>query len=270
MKRHTKTLAAAATGAALLLSGCGGDIGTAGAGASASGQACTSFSSKRPVTVLIVDVSGSTKALRNRGGQFESDWNMAACHTALNQGSLWATTADSQTLANSLWRVRKDFKPTITDNELLAQAEMQKAADGLAPQAREIVGSTRRSRSDLLGALHVASRLFRDYPDRPRALVFLTDGGINGGGVNLRTDLPLTNAERTTFIARLKASGQLPDLTGGSGPPVRVWMGGLGHGTGRGDPRRTQAVIELWHSLIPAAHGELASEDSSLRLPNFP
>ena len=58
MKRHAKTLAAAAVGAALLISGCGGEIGTAGAGASASGQACTSFSSKRPVTVLIVDVSG--------------------------------------------------------------------------------------------------------------------------------------------------------------------------------------------------------------------
>ena len=95
---------------------------------------------------------------------------MAACYTALNQGSLWATTADSQTLANSLWRVRKDFKPTVTDNELLAQAELKKRADGLASQAREIVGFTKRSRSDLLGALHVASRLFRDYPDRPRAL----------------------------------------------------------------------------------------------------
>ena len=270
MSRHTKLLAAAVTGAALLITGCGTDLGTATGGTGGPGKACTALGAKRPVTILIVDVSGSTKALRGRGGQYESDWNMAACYTAMNQGSLWATTADSQTLANSLWHVHKDFKPTIADNKLLAQAELKKAAAGLAPQGRQIVGSTKPSSSDLLGALQVAARLFRDYPDRPRDLVFLTDGGINGGGVKLRTDLPLTDAARGELVARLKDSGQLPDLTGGAGRPVRVWMGGLGHGVGGGDPRRTQAIIELWRSLIPAAHGELASEDSTLRLPNFP
>ncbi len=116
----------------------------------------------------------------------------------------------------------------------------------------------------------MASRLFRDYPDRPRELVYLTDGGINAGGVNLGFDPPRTDAGRSKVIRRLQTAGQLPDLTGGKGAPVRVWMGGLGHGVGGEDPRKTQALIELWRSLIPAAHGELASDDSSLRLPDFP
>lgn len=268
MTRRTKLIGVAVVGAALLLSGCAGDSN--GGAADTHGQACTSFSAKRPVTVLIVDVSGSTKALRTRNGQFEKDWNMAACYTAMNQGSLWATTADSQTVADSLWRVHKDFTPTITDNDLLGAAEVRRQAEGLAPQANQIIGSTKPSRSDLLGALQVAARLLRDYPNRPRDLVFLTDGGINATGVNLGFDPPRTNDGRTKVINRLRAAGQLPDLTGGAGQPVRVWMGGLGHGVGGGDPRKTQAVIELWRALIPAAHGELASEDSSLRLPDFP
>jgi hypothetical protein len=271
MSRHTSLLAVAATAAALLLAGCAGAPGPDGNGATGtSAQACTSFAKKRPVTVLIVDVSGSTKALRAPGGQFESDWKMAACYTAMNQGSLWATTADSQTVADSLWLVHKDFTPSITDNNLLGAAEVGKQAKSLDPKATEIVGSTKHSQSDLLGALQVASRLFRDYPNRPRELVFLTDGGINAGGVNLGFDPPRTDAGRSKVIGRLQASGQLADLTGGAGQPVRVWMGGLGHGVGGGDPRKTQAVIDLWRSLIPAAHGKLASDDSSLRLPDFP
>src|SRR6185369_14313502 len=102
MTRSTKILAAVAAGAALLLAGCGGPPPPP------RGPACTSFSKKRPVTVLIVDVSGSTKALRAPGGQFENDWKMAACYTAMIQGSRWATTADSQTVADSLWLVKQD------------------------------------------------------------------------------------------------------------------------------------------------------------------
>jgi hypothetical protein len=189
----------------------------------------------------------------------------------MRQGTLWATTADSQTVANSTWLVRgQEFTPTIEDNDLLAGAELGRRADELGPTAREVVGSTRRSTSDLVGALQVAARLLRDHPDRPRALVFLTDGGINDGRRDLGFDPPRTDEGRAHVIARLRADGRLPDLRGGRGTPVRVWMGGLGHGVGGGDPVKTQAVIDLWHALIPAAGGELVAEDSALRLPGFP
>src|SRR4051812_40369472 len=164
-----KRLVLIGCGAAMLLSACG-----TGTSTSSSGRACTALGSEHPVTVLITDVSGSTRDLRAPQGEFEQDWMLAACHTALHQGTLWATTADSQTVANSVWQVRgTDFKPTIDGNDLLAAAEMNKKANALAPEAREIVGVTKPSQSDLLGALQVSSRLFRDYPERSRALVFL-------------------------------------------------------------------------------------------------
>jgi hypothetical protein len=268
--RTLVTAAAAALG--LALAGCGGGATTAATGAAGGAQqGCAPLGDSRPVTVLITDVSGSTRDLRGPGGPFERDWLLAACHTALEQGTLWATTADSQTVANSEWTVRdRVFAPTIEDNDLLAAAELRRQADGLRPQARAIVGSTRRSTSDLVGALQVAARLLRDHPDRPRALVFLTDGGINDGRRDLGYDPPRTAEGRERVIARLRAAGRLPDLTGGGGTPVRVWMGGLGHGVGGGDPAKTQAVIDLWHALIPAAGGELVAEDSALRLPGFP
>jgi hypothetical protein len=234
-------------------------------------KACASFGSEHPLTVLIVDVSGSTKDMRGPGGQFEKDWLSAACNTAVKQGTLWATTADSQTVANSVWQVQgQEFKPTIEDNDTLGAAEVRKQAASLTPKAREIVGTTVRSKSDLLGALQVASRLFRDYPDRRRDLVFLTDGGINVGKVDLRYKTLRTHEGRAKVIERLRDSGQLPDLTGGHGKKVRVWMGGLGRGIGGGDTRKTTALIEFWRELIPAAGGELVTDDSSLRLPNFP
>jgi hypothetical protein len=170
-----------------------------------------------------------------------------------------------------VWQVQgQDFKPSIEDNDKLGAAEVQRQAEQLQSKARQIVGTTKRSQSDLMGALEVASRLLRDYPDRPRALVFLTDGGINVGQTNLGFDPPRTAEGRDRTIERLRENGELPDLTGGQGDPVRVYMGGLGRGVGGGDPRKTRALIEFWRELIPAAGGELVSDDSSLRFPQFP
>ena len=95
-----------------------------------------------------------------------------------------------------------------------------------------------RGGSDLLGALQVAARLFRDYPDRPRNLVLLTDGVITADGVNLLRRAPTGDAGRQRLIERLLADGRLPDLRGGAGPKPRVWIGGLGHdANGRLTPR---------------------------------
>jgi hypothetical protein len=223
-----------------------------------------------PVTALIMDVSGSTKDLRKPGGQFDQDWMVAAQATAEHRGTLWATTADSQTVKNSIWVVRGlEFKPTITDNNLLAKAELRKKAQGLAPQEQQMLRGERHSRSDLLGGLAVAARLFQDYPDRPRDLVFLTDGGINVGTRDLGYDPPLTARGRRRVVAQLRHKGLVPNLKRGS-TPVRVWLGGIGHGVGGNDPRRTIALIKLWRALIPATGAKLVSEETSLNLIEFP
>src|SRR3954453_22305362 len=101
----------------------------------------TPMGPERPPTLLVTDVSGSTRALRGPGGQYEKDWMTAACYTAMRQGTLWATTANSATLKTSQWQVSgKSFAPTIEDNDLLGAAELRKQAQSLAPDARQIVG----------------------------------------------------------------------------------------------------------------------------------
>ncbi len=129
-----------------------------------------------------------------------------------------------------------------------------------------------RGGSDLLGALQLAARLFRDYPDRSRNLVLLTDGAITADGVNLMRRAPGGTEARARLIDRLRADGRLPDISGGAGRTPRVWIGGLGHDTqGHLSPRASRDIVAFWEAMIPAAGAELISADSaSLRLVHFP
>ena len=206
---------AAAISAAVLISACGGGDSTETSTGGNSGP-----NDSGPVVAVISDVSVSTKPERVQGGTYEQGWMDTARATAAARGSLWASAADGQTLANSSWLVNGyGFKDPQVGSDLLKDAALKKQADELQPKAREIL-SVNRNGSDLLGALFAASRLYADYPDRDRALVLLTDGGITTGGINIAKNLPTTDAERTQAIQRLKKNGQLADLTGGSGEPV--------------------------------------------------
>jgi hypothetical protein len=207
------------------------------------------------------------------GGQWEQEWLDAVRATAAKQGVLWATTADGNAVSRSLWSVRgRAFRPTIDDNKLLGEAELRHQADSLRGVDRQIMAVRGRGGSDLLGALQVAARLFRDYPNRPRNLVLFTDGGITTDGLNLMYRPPETNRARRRLIERLRADGRLPDLSGGTGPEPRVWIGSIGHGTEREmTPEVARNIIAFWEALLPAAHAELVSADSaSLRLVDFP
>lgn len=223
-----------------------------------------------PIVAIITDVSGSTKDLREPGGEYERAWLAAAKATAQARGSLWSTVADGETISSSTWLINgKGFKSSLEDNELLADGQVAKQAEDLLPEAKKQFATEGASGSDLLGALQVAQRLFADYPDRERDLVLLTDGGINKGGVRTSSTALKTESARRKAVRELKAQGLIPDLSGG-GPPVRVWIGGLGHGISGGNPAKALQVISFWKLLIPAANGELISQDSSLRLVDFP
>jgi len=226
-----------------------------------------------PLTAVIVDVSSSTAPLRAPGGPWEQAWMDAVRATASKQGVLWATTADGATISHSLWSVQgRVFKPTLDDNQLLAKAELKRQAESLRGDDRRLMSVQGRGGSDLLGALQVAAQLFRDYPNRPRNLVLLTDGGITADGVNLLRRAPTRPGARARLLKRLRADGRLPDLSGSAGAQPRVWIGGIGHGSdGSMTPQTSRNIIAFWEALIPAAHGQLVSADSaSLQLVNFP
>lgn len=248
----------------LALAGCGG-------GASKSTVSPTEGkpNTTGPIVALIADISGSTEELRELGGDFEKGWMATATATALARGSLWSTVADGETLSSSTWLINgKGFTPSVEGNDLLGDGEMKKKAVELLPEARKQLSMQGAEGSDLLGALQAASRLFSDYPDRQRALVLLTDGAINKGGVRTSSTALRTDAGRAEALKDLKSQGLIADLSG-DGKPVRVWIGGLGHGVGGGDAAKTLQIIAFWEALIPAAGGELVSQDSSLRLVDF-
>ncbi len=263
----TRRPSIAALLAGLLLAGCGGtDDGPPTVRAARDdGQG--------PLTAVIVDVSSSTATLRAPGGPWESQWLEAAKGTAAHEGVLWATTADGASVSRSVWNVQGHaFKATIDDNELLADAELARQAEQLLPADRQLMAVEGRGGSDLLGALQVAARLFRDFPDRPRNLVLLTDGGITADGVNLMRRAPASDTARAKLLKQLQADGRLPDISGGTGPKPRVWIGGLGHDAeGNLTPKASRDIIAFWEAMIPAAGAELVSADSaSLRLIQFP
>lgn len=231
---------------------------------------------QRPVVVLISDVSGSTKKLRKEG-IFASGIDATISQTAAAEGQLWATRAEAAVLANSSWLIDgtgdADFKKP-EGGETFQQQVLQAQADTLktSSASKSISESTGNPGSDLMGALQLAATIFKNYPDRPRDLVLLTDGGINARGIEWTKNVPASPAAQDAIVAKLKASGEFPagGLTGGSGQPVNVWIGGLGRGLKGNGGRDAQSIRTLWEKLIAAEGGHLVQGDSSLNLINFP
>ncbi len=236
---------------------------------------------ERPVVVLIVDVSGSTNDLRKGSGSvFGRGVAETVTQSALAEGQLWATSAEAAVLANSNWIVNGSAADSDANFVKPEGGEVfQKEA--LVQKAKKLNGSsdvkgllvtTGNAGSDLLGALQFAATVFKSYPERPRALVLLTDGGINARGTDLNRNPPVTPAEQDAVIRKWKSAQEFPagGLTGGSGKPVSVWIGGLGSGmTGNGG-RDARSVRDLWAKLISAEGGTLVQGDASLNLINFP
>ena len=145
------------------------------------------------------------------------------------------------------------------------RAELKQQAERLRPTDRRLMAVKGRGGSDLLGALQLAARLFRDYPDRPRNLVLLTDGAITADGVNLTRHAPAnTQRARARLIDRLRADGRLPDISGGAGQKPRVWIGGLGHDTqGHLSPRASRDIL----APVKSAPGWIRTSDLRIRSP---
>lgn len=237
--------------AAVALAGCGGPGSTENA----------------PVVVDFVDASQSTSAMRRPRGAYERGLVRVASLTAEHEGILFAAPADGNTVADAPWVIDgHTFSPRIGANQTLARAELREQARRLAPKVRQITRWRGRSGSDLLGALRNAARVFENYPDRPRALVLHTDGGVNVGGLNLLRRPPTTDGQLGRLVRRLKRQRLLADLTGGRGEPVKVWIGGLG----RGVPR-APLVIRAFVGIVEAAGGIVVAEGSTLPpLVHFP
>jgi hypothetical protein len=222
---------------------------------------------QRPVAAIFVDISRSTDALRQPGGEFEEALLEANDLIAPDWGYLYVSAADSNTIGNSQWYVEHKFEDEEQNNNL-AEESLLNQAEELQPALKAVVQKqAEQGGSDLLGALGMASRLFASTPDNPKNLVLMSDGDINTASFHLNEELPMSPSEMDQRISQLKASGDIPDLSEG-GQSVRVWLGGLGYGLPSAE--KSEQIIEFWEKLIPAAGGEVMTADSTIRLPEFP
>lgn len=208
---------------ALLLAGCGvgGEL-TGAAPASAPG----------PVTVIVADVSGSTLARRS---DYVSDAMTAIVATAELGGRVYLSTVDGLATDESWQIADRGFDTTIGGaNQELARAARRVNAKRLRPRVERLVHRRGRGGTDLLAMLTNVRRLLCTLPDKERRVVLITDGAVVAGGVDLYRSPPLTRAARTRLITRLHGSDEIPpDLTCGTGAPVRIWLSELGAGIHR-------------------------------------
>lgn len=222
-----------------------------------------------PVVAMIVDTSGSTKDERANGGEFEEDLIAAVEESAVSKATIFVSSADGDPLSRGTWELSEcGFQLSGIAGQILQEQAIKNVVDEeFVPKLKEVVQTETARGSDLVGALLTAERLFSNYGDRPRSLVLLTDGGITEGVNNWP---PISRNQRRAAINRLRQQGLLPDLTGGKGSPVSVWIGGLGQDVEQGSLSKTNAVIEFWKELIPAANGDLVAQDSRLPSSGIP
>ena len=215
-------------------------------------------SSPTPVTVLMVDVSGSTKGLIKDFGPTIKD---AIVKTAEKKGQFWAASGDRAILANSSWTIdgarfkADDVGPALQADDLRVKGRKLAAS----PQAAALLKWPGRQGSDLLGMLQLAADVTSAHPDSPRSLVFLTDGGIHANGIDLIGRPPTTQAARTALIESLVSNGLIKknSLGGTTSHPVNVYLCGVGRGAIGADGQNAQFVRDFWTDLIAEVGGTI-------------
>lgn len=249
--------AAAATLLALPLAGCGA---TNAAMTLLNGGACK----PGPTVFLVPDVSGSTTALRQPDGLYTTTVEAAVTATAEACGSLYAGQVAGNGL-DTTWTIDgKAFRQTIGGNEALgAAARAERAKQDVFPRIATLLSGQQTPGTDLLGVMSRVSDAAASLPAGQRhqlTLILLTDGVLDlPGGYSLYSTPIGTPAERQAFIAGLKGSGEIPNLTG-----FDVYLPGLGVGVANRE--LAKAVIALWQELVPLTGGRLRSVDGSLHL----
>ena len=235
---------------------------------------------QRPVVVLITDVSGSTKELRDKGGEFDVAIKRAIEETAASEGQLWARPVAGQAAASGTWLIdgegtgagnfEKGTGGSTYEADIL-QRKASKLAD--SAEGRELLktisGTSKKKNcgSDLLGAIRQAGNIFSDHPNQPKALVLLTDGGVCSRGVDVASNPPGSASAQKKLVDKLRSQGEIsPDYLQG----VTVWAGGVGRGLTGNDGANATAVLDLWTRIIKAEGGKVGDIDTSLNLTDFP
>lgn len=253
-----------ATAAGLLATAAGGCDLVADAEKTFVGSTCE----PGPAVYLVVDRSESTAALRKPGGLYAQAITRTINETASACGVLFAAPATGNSIGEGRWLIDgEEFLQSFGNEERSGEVRGKIAERALRPKARLLLVTDRNQTpgSDHLGIMRrvvAAAGSGALTAGREKVIVMLFDGALNvtGAGRLSVYDQPLvTRDQRERFIAKLRESSEIPDLSG-----VRVFAVGLGLGLERGV---AEGVLALWPDLIKnESGGEFVNADSPREL----
>jgi hypothetical protein len=201
-----------------------------------------------PLTVVLFDVSGSTKdpAIRDR---YQAAFEQVLDATVAERGTLVGDVIDDNPLAHSTYPIDGTFEACdpFTDNRLTCEARTTELRDRLWSAAEVVLAETSNTPgTDIRDAILLAERVFAAYPgSTDRSLVLLSD-----------------MVEHSTS----RSGGAIPDLTG-----VHVYVVGAGVVSSSELPSaRILAIQRFWLGYFAAANADLPQERYGAALVRFP
>ncbi|MHB0968610.1 MAG: hypothetical protein ACYC7A_10650 [Thermoanaerobaculia bacterium] len=166
------------------------------------------------------------------------------------------------------FREAKESQPGLSDSGhalfeiALKEAESKLAADraALASRFQLLFQSDRRiGRTDIIGSLELAPRVFASYPRDRKVLVILSDMVEDSDRFNFERET-LSAKRIDAIVAALRDQGAIPDLRG-----VQVVVSGAMHR----DNGRFRTIRDFWFRFFKEARAEMRKEDYGTTLIRF-
>lgn len=212
------------------------------------------------VVLVLFDLSESTNSPKIRKTYSE---NFGLILSRITHGDAlvggWITEHSGSEL---VLPVNKSFPPFTppTDNPLFAPAWKKKTDSALVAEmhkTHEIIDSLLQHpdrtvlRTDILGSLVMAERVFRSFPQQRKILVIMSDMVEDSQAHNFETEN--LSAERINqIIERARRENSLPDLRG-----VKVYVAGATHR----DTNRLDQIRNFWLNYFQACNAMLPREN---------
>ncbi len=243
-KSRRATVATVAVFAAILLAGCG-------AGSSASGDGGASTSGR--IVALMVDQSCDASAELTSFTPAALSHSVAAA--AQGQGTFLGQAITTDAYQRSTFKIAHNFTSDRA-NDAGKRRDLRNQTDAFlsSPDSQTLTKGYRPGTpcgSDLINALTAAQRAFAATPNsnsRAKDLIFVTNGIlIEKDGTDFVHDR-LNTATINRLLAKKKAQGLMPDLTG-----VSVHYVGLGLANRPISAPQVRAIETFWTTLATRA-----------------
>jgi hypothetical protein len=219
----------------------------------------------RPLTVVLFDVSGSTRdsAIRER---YLAAFEQVVGATAAEHGTVVGDVIDDNPLAHSTYPIDGTFEACdpLADNRLTCEARDAALRDQLTTTAEGILsGVPSAPGTDIHDGIRLAERVFESYPEATsRSLVLLSDMVEHSRLLRVGS----AGFDGEASLDALAAADAVPDLHG-----VIVYIVGAGVTSSSELPAtRILAIQAFWQGFFTAAGADLPTDRYGAALVRFP